>query len=65
MCAIRNRIAKYLHVIDLMLNGLLIIQKQPPGVFCKKDILKNFANFLGKQLCKSLLKTDSNTGIFL
>ena len=30
-------------------------QKQPPEVFCKKGILKNFANFTGKQLCWSLI----------
>ena len=25
-----------------------------PEVFCKKDVLKNFAEFIGKQLCRSL-----------
>ena len=25
-----------------------------PEVFCKKDVLKNFAKFPGKQLCQSL-----------
>ena len=29
-------------------------QKQPLLVFCKKDALKNFANFTGKQLCWSI-----------
>ena len=29
-------------------------QKQPPAVFCKKGVLKNFANFTGKHLCWSL-----------
>ena len=29
-------IAKYWYVIDLTLHGLLIIQKQPPGLFCKR-----------------------------
>ena len=50
----------------------------PPEVFCKKSVLKNFTNFTGKQLCWSLffiklqssrpatlLKRDSNTGVFL
>ena len=32
----------------------LIIQKQPPKVFCEKGILKNFANFTGKHLRWSL-----------
>ena len=30
-------------------------QKQPPEVFYKKAILKNFAMFTGKHLCESLL----------
>ena len=29
-------------------------QKQPPEVFCKKGVLKNFAKFTGKHLCQSL-----------
>ena len=53
-------------------------QKQPPKVFYKKAVLKNFAIFTGKRLCLSLfliklqdsspaflLKRDSNTGLFL
>ena len=43
-------------------------KKQPPEVFCKKDVLKNLANFTEKHLCWSLfliLKRDSNTPIFL
>ena len=53
-------------------------QKQPPKVFCKKGVLKNFAHFTGKHLCWSLfliqlqvfrpatlLKRDSNAGAFL
>ena len=56
-------------------------QKQPPLFYrcsVKKDFLKNFANFKGKHLCWSLfliklqasrpatlLKRDSNTGVFL
>ena len=54
------------------------IQKQWPKVFYKKAVLKNFAIFTGKHLCWSvffikwqnfspatLLKRDSNTGLFL
>ena len=26
----------------------------PPEVFCKEDVLKHFANFIGKHLCWSL-----------
>ena len=29
-------------------------QKQPPKVFCKKGVLKNFAKFTGEHLCQSL-----------
>ena len=29
-------------------------QKQPPAVFCKKVVLRNFAKFTGKHLCQSL-----------
>ena len=29
-------------------------QKQPPEVFCKKGVLKKFANFIGKHLFRSL-----------
>ena len=53
-------------------------QKQPPEVFYKKNVLKNFAIFTGKHLCSSLflielqasrpltlLQRDSNTDVFL
>ena len=33
---------------------LLNPQKQPPGVFCKKGVLRNFAKFTGKHLCQRL-----------
>ena len=29
-------------------------QKQPPEVFCKKCVFKNFAKFTGKHLCQIL-----------
>ena len=29
-------------------------QKQPPNVFCKKGVLRNFAKFTGKNLCQNL-----------
>ena len=29
-------------------------QKQPPEVFCKKAVLRNFAKFTVKYLCQSL-----------
>ena len=44
------------------------MQKQPPGVFCKRSVLKNFANFTGKYLywnlfLINLFKRDSNTDV--
>ena len=30
------------------------VQKQPPEVFGKKGVLRNFAKFTGKHLCQSL-----------
>ena len=40
-----------IYIIDI---SLCIWQKQPPKVFYKKDVLKNFAKFTGKHLCQSL-----------
>ena len=34
--------------------SIMLLQKQPPEVFCKKGVLKIFAKFTGKHLCKSL-----------
>ena len=31
------------------------IQKQPPGVFYNKGVLRNFIKFTGKHLCQSLI----------
>ena len=52
--------------------------KQPPEVFCKKGVVRNFAKFKVKHLCQSLffnkvvhlrpttlLKRDPGTGVFL
>ena len=52
-------------------------KKQPPEVFYKKAVLKNFSILTGKYLCSSLfliklelfrsatfLKKDSNAGVF-
>ena len=30
-----------------------LLQKQPPELFCKKGVLRNFAKFAGKHLCQS------------
>ena len=36
---------------------LLIFRSSRPDVFCKKGILRNFAKFIGKYLCRSLYFT--------
>ena len=36
------------------LRWLIDWQRQPLGVFCKKDVLRNFAEFTGKHLCLGL-----------
>ena len=36
-------------------------QKQPLEVFCKKDVLRNFAKFTGKHLYQSLLFNGKKT----
>ena len=56
---------------------LILSRSRRPEVFCKKDILRNFTQLTGKQLCQSLffnkvanlrpatlLKRDSGTGVF-
>ena len=50
---------------------MCLTQKQPPEVFYKKSVFKNFPNFTEKHLCWSLAfnkvaglrPTDSNTGV--
>ena len=55
-----------------------ISQKQPPEMFCKKRVLRNFAKFTGKHMCQRLFlinlqasglqlyqKRDSGKGVFL
>ena len=34
-------------------------RSNPPGVFCKKDILKNSVKFTGKHLCQSLFFNEA------
>ena len=66
-----NKCCLAMHTIPLFL-------KQPPEVFCKKGIFRNFLNFTGKHLCQSLFfiklqswsqklywKRDSSTAVFL
>ena len=36
---------------DVMCYWFSTVQKQPPEVFRKKGVPKNFANFTGKHLC--------------
>ena len=41
----------------LLRFSFIDIVKQPPEVFSKKGVLKNFANFTRKQLCRSFFST--------
>ena len=40
--------------IRITKSTFFCFQKQPPEVFCKKSVLRNFAKFTGKHLCQSL-----------
>ena len=44
----------YLCLIQLKSCNCIKIEKQPPEVFCKKGVSKNFTKFTGKHLCQSL-----------
>ena len=37
-------------------------QKQPPEVFCKKGVLRNFGKCTGMHLCQSLSFNEKETG---
>ena len=43
-------------------------QKQPPDVFCKKGVLRNFARFTGKQTCRpeacNFMKKETLSQVF-
>ena len=55
-----NAAIKYFLCLDWILSLVLLfiktfrhtLQKQPPEVFYKEDVLRNFAKFTGKQLCR-------------
>ena len=62
------------HVMELFVgfatSYIFLIRKQPPDLFYKKDVLKNFVKFTGKRLLQasarnSIKKRDSGTSIFL
>ena len=43
-----------------------VASEQPPEVFCKNGVLKNFAKFTGKHLYQSLFfNKGASTGVFL
>ena len=52
-----NKVAKQLHILALQQNPyffLPLYKSGRPEVFCKKDVLRNFTKFTGKQLCQGL-----------
>ena len=44
---------------------LVVRQKQPPEVFCKKGVLRNFLKFIEKHLCQSLFFNKIGPGSLL
>ena len=46
------------HVMEIFvgfaISDIFLIRKQPPDLFYKKDVLKNFVKFTGKRLCQGL-----------
>ena len=52
--------ARFVSRIDAS-NEACTAQKQPPDVFCKKGVLKNFASFTGKHLLKLFYKSICKT----
>ena len=53
-CVFFRRITFFIKIQIFWHRIFSIFQKQPPEVFCKKGVLKNFAKFTGKQLCQIL-----------
>ena len=51
---IKNNIFLLANFVSI-LRRRKIVQKQPPDVFCKKGVLKNFAKLSGQHLSQSLL----------
>ena len=43
---------------------MMMMQKQPPEVFCKKGALENFAKLTGKQMCQSLFLIKLQASFF-
>ena len=41
-------------ILQCLKNTIKAIKKQPPEVFWKKGVLKNFTKFTGKNLCQNL-----------
>ena len=58
--AIQLQIFKKIHIkgvhfgLIFQLISLILFIHQPPEVFCKKGILRNFAKLTGKHICKIL-----------
>ena len=74
----RGMVPRFHNIIDALQKGMKKIRSSLSQMFFKIAVLKNFANFTGRQLCWSLflitfqalipatlLKRDTNTGVFL
>ena len=51
---IRIRTYKEISKTALVYLQFLFLQKQPPEMFYKKSVLRNFAKFTGKHVCQSI-----------
>ena len=47
-------ILKFVNITFCFMTEPQTMQKQPPELFCKKGVLRNFAKFTGKHLCQKL-----------
>ena len=45
---------KYINSFRIFVPPIKYHQKEPPEMFCKKGVFKNFVKFTGKHLCQSL-----------
>ena len=66
ICRSSNKLFHYDKNIrsSIQYNSICTMQKQPPDVFYKKAVLKNFAIFIGKQMRWTLFLITFPTQVF-
>ena len=55
-------LCSYIRLLIFLLSHFL---SSRPEVFCKKDVLRNFAEFTGKRLCQSLFYNKNTPSLVL